>query len=229
MDRRAEKGGHTLTTPSDPVPKELRSALETVYSAVPRDEVERIIDDLISITEYGTDKKHSIDQILDHAVKLIFKRLAFSEILVGLLDRKDGKYRYVLEHGFRKEVEAAYKKMEYDHEDMVSPERFPYIRTGKLSEFNPVEGLPPGEKILFNRPYSLGVGRRSFTEFHEGDYFDIWMMDGNNNIIGWFELTSPRGGQMPSRSSLRWIELIASLCGSIVLERWSEESLESRR
>jgi hypothetical protein len=67
------------------------------------------------------------------------------------------------------------------------------------------------------------VQRKSPDEFHEGDYIDVWMQSHNREIIGWFELASPADDKLPSRSQMRWIELIVAVCSSIVVEKWAEE------
>ena len=214
-----------MTAITDPIPKDLRSHLETTYSLTPRDELERIIDDFISVTERGSDGRTTLHQILEMSARIIFRRFGFGEVSVGLKSRKDGLYRYEFTLGLRKDVELSFKQATYDKDDMVSHDRFPFIRTGRLSELDPIEGLPEKEREMFNRPFSLESPRRSRDDFHEGDYFDVWMMDGNKGIIGWFELSSPKDGKMPPRVSIRWIEVLASICASIILERWSEEDL----
>jgi len=97
------------------------------------------------------------------------------------------------------------------------------VMIGKLAQHNPFEGLPEWEKDLFGRTYQLGEKRTSYDEFHEGDYIDFWIYGSNDDLIGWIELTRSGDGKLPSRTSVRWIELIADVLGSIITARWTEE------
>ena len=207
----------------DPIDRQYRAFIESTYSPIPKDDQEKIVDNILTLIEMGHDKKQPLRSTLDFAAKMIFKLFDFHEIGIGLKNRNDGLYRYEILFGYRKEVEENFRKMKYNHEDMVSNERFPFIKMGRLSELDPVEGLPEWEKELFNRPYQLTVQRKSPDEFHEGDYIDVWMYSHNKEIIGWFELSGPMNDKLPPRSHMRWIELIVAICSSIVVEKWAEE------
>ncbi len=207
----------------DPIDRKYRALIETTYSPIPKDEFEKIVDNILTLIEMGNDRKQPLNSTLDFAAKIIFKLFDFHEIGIGLKNRKDGLYRYEILFGFRKEVAENFKKMKYTSEDMVSNERFPFIKIGRLSELDPVEGLPESEESLFNRPFQLKAERRSPDEFHEGDYIDVWMYSQNREIIGWFELAGPINDKLPSRAHMRWIELIVAVCSSIVTVKWSEE------
>jgi len=208
---------------SDRIDRKYRTLIENTYSPIPKDEQEKVIDNILTLIEMGHDKKQPLKSTLDFAAKIIFKLFDFHEIGVGLRNRKDGFYRYEILFGFRKEVEENFRKLKYEYEDMVSNERFPFIKLGRLSELDPVEGLPEHERDLFNRPYQLTVQRKTPDEFHEGDYIDVWMYSHDRELVGWFELASPMNDKLPTRSQMRWIELIVAVCSSIVTEKWAEE------
>jgi len=207
----------------DPIDRQYRALIENTYSPVPKDEQEKIIDNILTLIDMGHDRKQPLKSTLEFAAKMIFKLFDFHEICVGLRNRKDGYYRYDVIFGYRKEIEENFRRLKYDYEDMVSKERFPFITLGRLSELDPVEGLPEHERDLFNRPYALSVQRKTPDEFHEGDYIDVWMYSHNRELIGWFELASPMNDKLPTRSQMRWIELIVAVCSSIVTEKWAEE------
>lgn len=204
------------------IDRKYRAFIESNYSSVPRDADEKIIDNIISLTELAMDKRQSLNAVLEQAAKLIFRHFDFREVGVGLKSRTSNIYKYEVLLGYRPDIVDSFRKLRYTHEDMVSQDRFPNIKTGRLSELNPVEGLPEEEKPLFNRPYQLAVMRGSSDDFHEGDYLDIWMYGPNKELIGWFELSNPIAGKLPPRRTIRWIELVASLCSSIVIQRWAE-------
>jgi len=207
----------------DPIDRQYRLMIENTYSPIPKDDHEKIMDNILTLIEMGHDKKQPLKNTLEFAAKMIFKLFDFHEICVGLKNRQDGYYRYDVVFGFRKDIEDNFRRLKYTYEDMVSNERFPFIKIGRLSELDPVEGLPEWERELFNRPYALSVQRKSPDEFHEGDYIDVWMYSSNKELVGWFELAAPLDDKLPTRSQIRWVELIAAICSSIVTEKWAEE------
>ncbi len=195
-----------------PIDVKLRQYIETTYSPIPRDDKEKLIDALLTLTEVAADKKQSLHAFLEHVAKTIFRHFSIDEIAIGLYDRRTNTYFMDVVFGYRPEVGAEYLKMRYDYEDMVSQERFPYIKVGKMSEYAPVEGLPEEERSLLSRPYAGSLARSNDDDFHEGDYIDVWMYSPQKTILGWIELSKPRSGKMPPRSAIRWIEVIASIC-----------------
>jgi hypothetical protein len=213
---------------NDPIDRQYRSMIESTYNPIPRDDHEKIIDNLLTLVEMGHDKRQSLKQTLEFAVKIIFKHFDFHDITVGLKDRKDGYYRYEVIFGFRKEIEDGLRRMKYSYDDMVSNEKFPFIRIGRHSELDPMEGLPEWERDWY-KPHALEMRRKAPDEFHEGDYIDIWMYCHNKELIGWFEIANPLGGKLPTRSQVRWIELVASICSTIVTQKWAEEDAAKGR
>lgn len=210
---------------TDPIDNQHKMLIEKAYSPLPRDQQEKIIEGIFGILEAARDRKNTLKTILEQVAKTTFRLFEFDEIGIGLKNRKDGLYRYEVLFGYRNEIVDDFKKIAYTYEDMVSYDRFPFIKTGKYSDLNPVEGLPKEEQHLFNRQYDLQEKRELPDEFHEGDYVDFWMYGYNKEIIGWIELASPRNRKLPPRSTVRWIELIACICSSIVMRKWAEEDL----
>ena len=214
---------------ADTIDPKFRSYVETTYSPIPKDQFEKIIDNYVSLIELAGERRQSMDAILEQACRIIFRQFGFREILIGLKSREDFHYRYEKLFGVGSESTDVYKKVRYTTEDMVSQERFPHIKTGKLSELDPVEGLPEYEKDLFSKKFRLGEARKSQDEFHEGDYFDVWIHGNNGDLVGWVELLNPSDGKLPPRSTIRWIELLASILGAIITQRWAEEDSAKKR
>lgn len=214
---------------TDSIDPKLKSYIETTYSQIPRDQFEKIIDNYMTIIESAGERKQPLDSVLDQATKMIFRLFGFREILIGLKSRDDFHYRYVKMFGPSQESLDVYRKIKYTTEDMVSQDKFPHFKTGRLSEFDPVEGLPEYEKELFTRKFQLGETRKSQDEFHEGDYMDFWIRGTNGDLVGWIELLSPSDGKLPPRSTVRWIELLASILGIAISQRWAEEDAFRRK
>lgn len=206
----------------DPVDRQFRSFIESTYNPIPRDDQEKIIDGILTLVEMGHDRKQSVKSCMDFAIKMVFKFFDFHEIVVGLKSRTDDSYRYEYIFGFRKDLEANMRKLRYVYDDMVNNDKFPYIKTGRFSELNPAEGLPESERSWY-KPYALSSTRKSPDDFHEGDYIDVWMFSKDKTLIGWFEIGNPMNGKLPTRTQLRWIELIATVCSSVLTEKWGDE------
>ena len=213
---------------ASPIDVKFRQHIETTYSPIPRDDQEKLIDGLLSLTELARDKRQDIHSFLDKVAKTIFRHFAFDEIAIGTYDRKEGNYRMIVVFGYQPEVAAEYLKMRYEHEDMTSQERFPFIKIGKISELDPVEGLPESERKILNRPYAGSLARGAVDEFHEGDYIDVWIYGPQKNIIGWIELSKPRSGKLPSKTIVRWVEVIASMCSFAIRQKWLQEDAARR-
>ncbi len=217
-----------VPTKNDPISREFRKYIETTYSLVPKDELERIIENLVSIMEIGQEARQPLKVTLEQVAKAVSRLFGFSEVAIGLKDRKGDIWKYEVLYGFAKETEATVSKVRYNRADMFSPETFPNVKTGRLSELNPVEGMPLIETDKYGRPFKWGLPRRSMDEFHAGDFLDFWMFDNKKEIIGWIEVSAPRSGKQPPRIDVRWIELFASACAYIVRLRWLEEDMLRR-
>jgi hypothetical protein len=218
-----------LALPSaSPIDVRLRQHVETTYTPIPRDDQEKLIDALLSLTELARDKRHDVRSFLEKVAKTIFRQFAFDEISIGIYDRKENKYRMEVVFGYPPEIAAEYLKLRYDQEDMVSQDRFPFIRIGKLAELDPVEGLPESERKFMNRPYAGSLARGAVEDFHEGDYIDVWIYGPHKNIIGWIELSRPRNGRLPPRKTIRWVEVIASMCSFVIRQKWLQEDAARR-
>jgi hypothetical protein len=208
----------------DAINHKYRAFIEDHFTLVPGDADEKIIGSIISVMEMATDKRHSLKTVLDQVARLIFRHFDFREVGIGLKSRTSDVYKYEVLIGFMPDIVDSFRKLKYTHEEMVSQERFPSIKTGRLSGFYPVEGLSDEDRAFFNRPFQLRAARESSDKFHEGDYFDVWMYGPNKELIGWIEMANPVNGKIPPKRTIRWIELIASICSSMVIQRWAEES-----
>jgi hypothetical protein len=179
---------------ADTIDPKFRTYIETAYSPIPRDQFEKIIDNYLTLIESAGERKQPLDAVLDQTCKIIFRLFGFREILIGLKSRDDFHYRYAKLFGTSQESADVYRKIKYTTEDMISQDKFPHFKTGRLSELDPVEGLPEYEKDLFTRKFQLGESRKSQDEFHEGDYMDVWIRGTNGDLVGWIELLNPSDG-----------------------------------
>lgn len=203
--------------------EKLKTYIETTYNPIPKDEQERLIDGLVTLIQMGQNKRDSLRSVLEYVTKMIFKYFDFHEIGIGVKSRRDQLFRYEILFGYRKDLQDQFAKVAYTYEDMVEYHRFPYVKMGKLTDLVFAEGMPDKEKVLFARPIQLDAVRQSLDTFHEGDYIDVYMHGPNRKLLGWIELSSPLTRKLPTRSTIRWLELIATICGYIISEKWKDE------
>ncbi|MBN1677706.1 MAG: hypothetical protein JW880_04135 [Candidatus Thermoplasmatota archaeon] len=214
---------------SERIDRQFRQHIEAKYSPVAKNDHEKLMEALVGLIEYGRDQRQSPHSFLDHAAHLIFRLLAFDEIVIGLYDRKEKNYYNEVVFGYKGDAAIELKRLRYDYEDLVSQKRFPNVKIGKLSEFNPVESLPESERVLFNGAPAGASARNSLDEFRKGDFIDIWMRGPRKDLIGWIEVSHPRNSKLPPKINVLWLELIASICACVVGQRWHQEDRARRR
>jgi hypothetical protein len=204
------------------VSADMRRFLEGRYTLVAKDEDEKILQTLTELMALGTDRVQPLSTFFDRILRFVFRQFGFTEVAIGLKERNEDIWRYHAAFGFKKEVETQLLNTRYDHDDMYSQERFPNIKTGKLSELNVAEGLPDVETDKYDRPFQWRGKRATFDDFLPGDFLDFWMFDERKEIIGWLEVSGPMDKKQPSRETVRWLELLASMCAEIILHRTAE-------
>jgi len=207
--------GETIST-------DLRRHLESKYPLVPKNEDERTVQTLSDLMAIGTDPRQPIETFFDRTMRFIFRQFGFTEVAIGLKERNENVWRYKSVFGFKKEVEAELLKTRYDHDDMYSQNRYPNIKTGRLSELNVAEGLPEVENGKYDRPFRWRGERMTFDDFLPGDFLDFWMLDEKKEIIGWIEVSGPVDKKQPSKTTVRWMELLACMCSEILRYRYAE-------
>lgn len=195
--------------------------LRELYSPVARDETERIMEG-IDILLTSSRRAVSTRAFLEDAMKLLYRLFDFREIALGLKDRKDGLFRYEVILGYRKDSEVAYRQLVYRPEEMEDPKNYPVgIYFSRFGEFSMVEGQPykQGEEGTYNRPLMLKNERATPDDFIEGDYIQIYFYGVKDDYLGWIELSGPKSRKIPPRSTIKWIEFISQIIGTIVYER----------
>lgn len=181
---------------------------------------EHLVGALIDFLQRARSPGHSSSVIILECGKLIHRFFEFREVAIAMRDR-DGLFRYKVCIGFRDEAEAERMKIAYTEFDLTDQDTFPGVSVSKGTFFQLIENKPfkDGEEGTFNRPSLLGAERKNQNDLIEGDYIDTYIRDANKNPLGWIELSTTRDGKLPSRISIKWIELIAKMIATIMIER----------
>lgn len=200
------------------VDKNFSSDIRRRYSPVPKNETEKIFENIQTFFLFAQEPGNPLQSILNQAARLIYRLFDFKEIGIAIKNEKDGLYRYVSLLGFTKEAEDAQRRITYTYEEIWNTNKYPTIKLGRLSEFNIEDGttLEGDELCAFNRPSLLPKERTSFDESLESDYFTIFIFGYKEELLGWIEVGDPRSGKLPQRSTIKWIELIGTTLGFII-------------
>jgi len=207
------------------------SLVKEKYSLFPKNEMEISIENIQNWLLQSRAKGESLKDILTFTARTIYRIFEFKEIAIGLRSEKDNLYRYEIMLGFTKEVENQLRKLSYTLEDLVSYEKFPGIRLSSITDFCIAEDITDqeGEELTYNRPLALLEERKALDDFIEGDYLDISFFDRKLQLLGWLELSNTKTGKLPSRESLKWLEMFATIIGIIVeRERLSGQLLREK-
>jgi len=192
------------------------------YSPIPRDENEKVMDGIQKLMLIARDPILPLQAFLDETGRLIHRLFDFREIAIGMKSKNDNLFRYEVLIGFSRNAERARKKLAYTHDEMTDSKKYPGgITIAKKTEFMLVELQPykSGEEDTFNRPNRLTKERASIEDIIDGDYIDIYFFGRKDEVLGWIELSGTRSGKMPSRSTIRWLEIISSIIASVICER----------
>ena len=192
------------------------------YSPIPRNENEKVMDGIQKLMLIARDPTMPLKTFLDEMGKLIHRLFDFREIAIGMKSKNDDLFRYEVLIGFSSDAQRARKKLTYTHDDMLDSKKYPNgLIITKKTEFMLVEVQPykSGEEDTFNRPNQLTKERASIEDIIDGNYIDIYLFGRKDEVVGWIELSGTRSGKMPSRSTIRWLELISSILASIICER----------
>ena len=200
------------------IDRNFASDIKRRYSPVPKDETEKIFENLQTFFSYAKEPGRPLQSILDQAVRLIYRLFSFKEIVIAIKSEKDGLYRYVSFLGFGKDAEEAHKRLAYTNEEIRDPDKYPFIKLSRLTFFDIEDGttLEGDELLVYNRPLIRLRKRESYEDLVESDYFTVYIFGYKEELLGWIEVADPRSGKFPQRSTLKWLELICSTLGFII-------------
>ncbi len=74
-----------------------------------------------------------------------------------------------------------------------------------------------GSESTFNRPALLKSKRHSTDDALEADYLDVHIFGPDKELIGWIETSGTIMGKMPDITTIKTIEVIASMIGAAIL------------
>ncbi|MGQ9588540.1 MAG: hypothetical protein ACUVT7_09210 [Thermoplasmata archaeon] len=195
-------------------PEEVALKMKLEYSRGVKDRTTRILEAVDELCWKLEKPDLDIDAFMREAADLISRHLAIASVAIAVRDPVDNLYRYKVVTGLEKEVAEAFKNLVYTKEQL---ENMPYPNHGisshtklYLSEEHP---YTEGEELTYSRPALIGMKRRSATDSLEADYLCVYFYGQDGDMLGWMDISGTRLRKLPDATTIRWIELIASILG----------------
>ena len=187
--------------------------IEYQYSG--KDRMSDVLDSMQNFLSCLRDPSTETRKMLLMAADLVHDRLWIKDVTIGLKDPRDGKFKYEVMRGLKPATWDAHKKIAYTFEqfsdaNIYKPKDISKFTKLFLSEDNPYAN---GEEQTYERPIMLKSRRRALDDSIEGDYLDIYILGRNDELIGWIETSGTVTNKLPDTSTIKTIELLASLIG----------------
>lgn len=196
------------------------------YQYSGKDRMNDILDSLQVYISILKDPSVDTKKLLQKAAELVHDKLWIKDVTIGLKNNRDGKFRYEVMMGLKPGTWDAHKKIAYTYEQfsdatVYKPREISKFTKLFLSEDNP---YADGEEQTYERPIMLKSKRRALDDSIEGDYLDIYIFGKNDELLGWIETSGTVTNKIPDTSTIKTIELLASLIGVYLTHAYSRNS-----
>lgn len=194
--------------------------LKDYYSPVQRNNNEKVSGAIASLMEAINDRRKATQWIFEETVRVIHRSFEFQSLSIALRDH-DRNFKYVTTTGISEEAKKVLFSLRYSESELFDESVFPHTSISDITKFFMSENEPyqPGEEITFFRPVMLSKRRESPDEMLPGDYIDFVFRNRSNEIMGFIEVGETRTNRLPERSTIIWLELLATLLGAVLCNR----------
>ena len=221
LRRKDEVGPRKSTVVESTFYGTISEKLKFEYSHGAVDPVHRSQEGIQSLLVHFRKPKIDIDGLLAEAANLISRQYGIADVAIGLRDPKDGLYRYKAMVGFRNHAIEAHKMIAYTKEQFYDGCEFKGSDISRYSRIYLEEDnvLTEGEMKAYNRPALLAKRRHNATESLEGDYIDVKILGRGEDLLGWIELSGTRAMKLPDITTVKWVEVIASIIAAALVNQ----------
>lgn len=183
------------------------------YSHGRRDSTQKTLEGVQTLLSHFQDSPKDIDKFLNDVAELIWRQFGIDNVAIGLKDPRDGLYKYKAMVGFRADALEAHKKIVYKKEQFFEDGEYRGVKISRYSRLYLAEDNMPSEAetSAYNRPGLLSMKRRDATDSLEGDYIDVGIYGSRDELVGWIEISGTRTMKLPDVTTIRWVEVIASI------------------
>lgn len=198
-------------------PEAVHRKLRIEYHYAERDSLNKVLDDITSFVAEMRRPELTTEMILQKAANFIHDKYFIRRVVMGIRCA-DGKYRYRLAAGATPAAWEAHKNLSYTLEEFFNPLVY---KARKISEHTNLflrEDHPftEEEKASYNRPLILSFKRSAVDEYLEGDYLNVLIRDDKGALAAWIETTGTTDGKLPNATTIRAMELIGSVVGTVI-------------
>ncbi len=171
------------------------------------------LDRIHAVIEELKDPRLDMHKFLQDAADAMCRNLCVHEVTIGLKDPKDSLFKYEVMAGLEPEEWEAHKKLAYTRDQFDDPNLYKYMKISKYTRLFLAEDNPyrEGEDGTYSKPLMLMSSRKSIEDTIEGDYLDIYILDKENDLQGWIEISGMENGKFPEGQTIKAVELLASV------------------
>jgi hypothetical protein len=215
-DRGARKPKAVESTSHRTIPDKLK--YDYLRSAV--EPVQKSQEGIQTLLAHFRKPRIDIDALLLDAANLISRQYGIADVAIGLRDPKDGLYRYRAMMGFRDNAIDGHKAIAYTKEQFSDGCEFDGHDISKYSRIYLEEDnmLSEEERKTYNRPALFARRRLNASDSLEGDYIDVKILGLGDDLLGWIEISGTRTMKLPDATTIRWIEVIASVVAAALVK-----------
>lgn len=190
-----------------------RMRIQYVHGA--HDPALRNLDGLLKLAASCRKKEVNIRALSEEAARFIHDQFRLRWVAIGSKSPRDGLFRYDALVGFREEAANARRGQAFSLADFTEDTKYKGRQISDISKMYFEEDKPytEGAEVTFNRPVLLKGKRRAPDEALEGDYLDVHIYGGDGELIGWIETSGTVAGKLPDVTTIKTLELIASMLG----------------
>ena len=214
-----DKPGETLREVSA---KDVATKMKIDYSRGVKDSTARDLEAVCELCWKLEKANLDVDGFTKETAELISRLFGIESVAIGVRDPAAKLYKYRAVVGLDKDVADGFRKLSYTREQLLEPSTYPSYDISSrtklfLSEDHPYAN---GEEFTYRRPGLIGMKRRTPIDSLEADYLDFFFYGLDGDILGFIEISGTRMRKLPDTTTIRWIELIATMLG-VAIQRKS--------
>lgn len=204
-------------------PRTIPDKIALDYSHGIKDPTQKVLEGLQTLLSHVQGTQMDTDRFLKEAAEFIWHQFGIDNVAIGLRDPKDGLYKYRAMAGFREDALEAHRSITYRKDQFFEEGEYHGVKISKYSRIYLAESNVPSEeeRRAYNRPVLLTMKRKDPTDCLEGDYIDTGIYGSDDELVGWIEISGTRTMKLPDVTTIRWVEVIASIIAVALTRRWA--------
>lgn len=190
--------------------------IKLYYQHGTREPNQRTLEIILKLLESLRTKEVDARSLIQEAANLIHDQYRLRWVAIGTKNPKDMLFRYEALVGFRDDAVRARKLQTFRAEDFTQDTKYKGWTISDYSRMYLEEDKPytEGSESTFNRPALLRSKRHAADDALEADYLDVHIYGPDKELLGWIETSGTIIGKLPDVSTIKTIEVIASIIGA---------------